>query len=110
MNGKHLDDFMTISFSHPSVDAFIIWGFWEGAHWRANEGGAIIRRDWSLRPAAEAFDRLVNRTWRTNTTVKTGRTGQIGVSAFYGGYTAQATKGNRKATVVGSHQKGRRPC
>ena len=107
VNGKHLDDFMTVSFSHPAVDAFIIWGFWEGAHWRANEGGAIIRRDWSLRPAAEAFDRLVNRTWRTNTTVQTSRTGQIGVSAFYGGYTVQATKGNRKATVVGSHEKGK---
>lgn len=27
-------DFMTAVFSHPSVKALMMWGFWEGAHWR----------------------------------------------------------------------------
>ncbi len=27
-------DFLTICFSHPAMKGFMIWGFWEGAHWK----------------------------------------------------------------------------
>jgi GH35 family endo-1,4-beta-xylanase len=26
-------DIMTVCFSHPAYEGFIIWGFWEGSHW-----------------------------------------------------------------------------
>ena len=31
-------------------------GFWKDSHWWAREGAAMFRRDWSNRPAAEAYE------------------------------------------------------
>ncbi len=36
-------DFLTICFSHPAMKGFMIWGFWEGAHWKPS--AAMIRRE-----------------------------------------------------------------
>jgi GH35 family endo-1,4-beta-xylanase len=86
VNGEHMRDFVTAAFSHPKVQAFIMWGFWEGAHWRAQEGGAMYRRDWTPRPAALAWEDLVRRQWWTNASAKTGRNGQAKVRAFLGSH------------------------
>ena len=48
-HAEYLRDFLTATFSHESVDAFIMWGFWEGSHWRSNVGGHMFRQDWSKR-------------------------------------------------------------
>ena len=29
----------------PSIDSFLMWGFWEARHWKPQ--GAILRRDWT---------------------------------------------------------------
>jgi hypothetical protein len=57
-------DFMTATFSYPSAKAFLIWGFWEGSHWRPR--GAMLRRDWSPKPNAEVYKDLVFKRWWTN--------------------------------------------
>lgn len=49
-------DFMTAAFSQPSVKAFVMSGFWEGAHWKPR--GAMLRRYWSLKPNGEAYQEL----------------------------------------------------
>ncbi len=77
-------DFMTIAFSNPSVKAFVMWGFWEGAHWRPN--GAMFRRDWSLKPNGEVYKDLVLKKWWTNTDGKTSAQGTYATRGFLGDY------------------------
>lgn len=50
-------DFLTLAFSHPAVDMFTFWGFWEGAHWKP--GAALYRRDWTPKPNALAYEALL---------------------------------------------------
>lgn len=53
-----------MSFSHPSVDAFIMWGFWDGNHWHQN--APIFNLDWSIKPSGQAYIDKVFNEWWTN--------------------------------------------
>ncbi len=77
-------DFLTVCFSHPRVDAFLMWGFWEGRHWRPR--GAMLRKDWSAKPNYEVWRELVHRRWRTEAEGVTGAGGEYGIRAFRGEY------------------------
>ncbi|MDQ3813355.1 MAG: endo-1,4-beta-xylanase, partial [Armatimonadota bacterium] len=41
VHGDYTRDYMIAAFIHPQVDAFLMWGFWEGSHWLADKGGAM---------------------------------------------------------------------
>ena len=90
-------DFMTAVFSYPQVKAFLMWGFWEGAHWRPR--GAMLRRDWSLKPNAEAYKDLVFNRWWTNTDGKTDARGTFAARGFLGEYDIEARAGGRSKTA-----------
>lgn len=84
IHARHMDDFLTACFSHPAVQSFLMWGFWEGSHWLADKGGAMFRRDWSERPTVAAYERLVKGKWWTRYASSTGRDGTVRTRAFYG--------------------------
>jgi len=90
-------DFLTAAFSHPSVKAFVMWGFWEGSHWRPR--GAMLRRDWSRKPNAEAYNDLVFKRWWTNANGKTDRQGTFATRGFLGDYEIEAKAGGKSKTV-----------
>ena len=50
--GMFTRDFYTALFSHPSVEGVVMWGFWDGAHWK--DDGVMYRKDWSLKTSGEA--------------------------------------------------------
>lgn len=75
-------DFLTAVFSHPSVDAVMCWGFWEGSHWKPR--AAFWARDWTLRPNGRAFLDLVFREWWTDVDLVTDAEGQARLRAFRG--------------------------
>ncbi len=77
-------DFLTMCFSHPSVDGFLSWGFWHGAHWLGN--GPYFRLDWSMRPAGKAVSDLLFNKWWTNTSTSTNTSGVAQVRGFKGKY------------------------
>ncbi len=83
-HAQHMEDSLIAMFSHPSVDTFILWGFWEGRHWRPE--AAMFRRDWSERPAVAVYRKWVVDTWRTNATLKADDTGRSRLRAFGGEY------------------------
>jgi endo-1,4-beta-xylanase len=83
-HAKYVADYLTAMYSQPKVSGFIMWGFWQGAHWRASEGGAMIRQDWSPRPAMTAWHDLVRRQWWTNYSSRTSSNGVSKGRAFYG--------------------------
>jgi endo-1,4-beta-xylanase len=101
VHAEYVRDFMIAAFSHPSVKAFIQWGFWEGSHWRSKAGGAMFRRDWSKRPAQEAYEDLVLNQWWTDWQGETSDGGTASLRAFYGEHevTAEATGKRGTATV-----------
>jgi len=93
-------DFMTYMFSNPSVKAFVLWGFWEGAHWIPS--GAMVRRDWSLKPNGQVYQDLVFKRWWTNADGKTGAKGTFTTRGFLGDYEIQVVAGGKTRTVQAS--------
>jgi endo-1,4-beta-xylanase len=90
-------DFLTATFSYPSVKAFVMWGFWEGSHWRPR--GAMMRRDWSLKPNGEAYKDLVFKKWWTNADGKTSAQGTFVTRGFLGDYEIEVKAGGKSKTI-----------
>jgi len=90
-------DFMTATFSYPSVKAFVMWGFWEGSHWRPR--GAMLRRDWSLKPNGEVYNDLVFKRWWTSADGKTGAQGTFATRGFLGDYEIEVKARGKAKTV-----------
>jgi len=90
-----LSDFYRLCFSHPAVEGILMWGFWEGAIWRP--GAAILNRDFSPRPAAEAYRKLVYDEWWTKAAGRTDVAGKFNTRAFFGRYTVTATTPDGRA-------------
>jgi endo-1,4-beta-xylanase len=84
LQADYLRDHMIACFSHPSVNEIIMWGFWEGRHWKPV--AAPYRRDWSKKPAALAWEDLVFKQWWTDATVKTDANGRATLRGFLGDY------------------------
>lgn len=98
VHAAYVRDFMIATFSHPKVTAFIMWGFWEGSHWRGKDGGAMIRRDWTSRPAQEAYEELVFTDWWTNWQGATNTAGQAKLRAFHGSHEIIAELNGKSVT------------
>ncbi len=81
---KYLRDFLTIVFSHESVDGFLMWGFWDGAHWRGN--APLFNEDWTIKPAGEIFIDLVYDQWWTEESGFTNANGEFSLRGFKGSY------------------------
>lgn len=97
-------DFMTAVFSYPQVKAFVMWGFWEGAHWKPR--GAMLRRDWSSKPNADVYRDLVFKRWWTNADGKTSAKGTFATRGFLGEYEIEAKAGAKSKTLRVSLPKG----
>jgi hypothetical protein len=88
---------MTAIFSHPAVDSFIMWGFWEPRHWRPE--AALFRPDWSVKPNGQAYLDLVFDEWWTDETLVTAADGTCAVRGFLGRYEVSAALGEREAST-----------
>jgi GH35 family endo-1,4-beta-xylanase len=76
-------DFLTAWFAHPATEAFIMWGFWGGAHWMG-ERGALFRKDWTPKPNLKAYEQLVLGDWWTDETLMSDAEGKISLRVFRG--------------------------
>ena len=89
MQADYTRDFLTACFSHPAIKGFMIWGFWEGAHWEPP--AAMIRRDWSTKPNYDAWNDLIYRQWWTDTSGVTESDGTFRTRGFLGDYAIEVT-------------------
>ncbi len=80
----HLEATLTLAFSHPSVTAFIMWGFWDRLHWLGN--APLYQTDWTLKPAGKVFMDLVHGAWKTEETLTTDAQGEASLRGFLGEY------------------------
>lgn len=81
---QYMRDILSISFAHPSLKGFLMWGFWDGAHWMNN--APIFNADWSLKPGGEAFIDQVFHQWWTNVSAQTPSSGDVSLRGFKGKY------------------------
>ena len=84
LQASYMADFLTMVFSHPAVDAFIMWGFWDGNHWKSN--APIFNLDWSLKPSGQAFIDKVFHEWWTSETLTSNAEGMVNARVFKGEY------------------------
>ncbi len=97
LDAQFLKDFMTAVFSHPSTNAFLMWGFWDGAHW--HNKAPIFNQDWTEKPSGAAYEQLVQRDWWTNADGTTDAKGVYQVRGFLGDYEVTVTNGSKSMTV-----------
>ena len=99
LQGQLMHDYLTAMFSHESIEAITMWGFWGGAHWRG-ENGALYRSDWSEKPSLTAYQDLVFDEWWTNETGSTDPTGEYLARAFKGYYDITVTHDGNQYEVA----------
>lgn len=82
-------DVLIAVFSHPAYTSFLLWGFWEGSHWKP--AAASWNKDWSIRKRGEVLEEWIGRRWHTEVTLKTNAKGKVKWRGFPGWYEVQAT-------------------
>jgi endo-1,4-beta-xylanase len=96
LQADYLRDFMTVAFSSPSVQSFLMWGFWEGRHWLPD--AAMYRTNWSLKPNGQAYKDLLFKRWWTNTTGSSNANGQYSTRGFLGDYKLTVIRNGKTLT------------
>ena len=97
LQAQYTRDFMTAVFAHPGVDAFVMWGFWQGRHWRPD--CAMFRKDWSIKPNGRAYKELVFKQWWTSAAGKTDAAGTYKTRGFMGDYEVTVAREGASKTV-----------
>lgn len=93
----NLENLYRTAFSHPSVQGILMWGFWEGAHWKGRDA-AIVNYDWTLNQAGKRFEALMEE-WTTKESGRTDETGSFYLRGFYGEYEITLTVPGKGKTV-----------
>jgi len=84
LQGTLMNNYLTVIFSHPTIEAITMWGFWEGSFHMPE--AALYRNDWSEKPALTAYQDLVFNDWWTDTEGNSDESGEYLVRAFKGEY------------------------
>ncbi|MFN0085724.1 MAG: endo-1,4-beta-xylanase [Blastocatellia bacterium] len=98
LQAEYTRDVMTMIFSQAKFTDFLMWGFWERAHWLP--AGAMYRADWSSKPMALAWNDLLFREWWTNESGATDRTGRFAMRGFKGAYNVTVEYGRISQTAA----------
>jgi GH35 family endo-1,4-beta-xylanase len=94
----YMRDVLIAAFSHPRVRNFIMWGFWDGAHWKGDS--PIFRQDWSLKPSGRVFIDYVFDHWWTNSSGTTNSQGLFSTRAFLGDYEISVSIKGHTTTIA----------
>ena len=84
-------DVLIATFSHPAYTSFLLWGFWEGSHWKPE--AASWNKDWTIRPRGAVIEEWITKHWHTKLTAKTNAQGQLTFRGFPGWY--EVTQANQ---------------
>jgi len=96
MQAKYTGDFLTMIFSHPATNGFLMWGFWDGAHWLGN--APLYDNNWNPKPTHATFTDLIFNQWWTDSTLTTDANGNLDLRGFKGDYRITTTHNNQTVT------------
>ena len=94
---RYTRDFLTTIFSHPAMEAFTMWGFWEGQMWQPP--AALLRKDFTVKPNGQAFMDLVLKQWWTGVTATTAADGSCATRGFLGDYKITVKNGGAEKSA-----------
>lgn len=77
-------DILIACYSHPAMNGFYIWGFWDGAHWAGD--APLFTKDWQLKESGKVYEDLVLNQFWTNEQGKTDSEGKFSGRGFHGDY------------------------
>jgi endo-1,4-beta-xylanase len=89
VRADRLEDAMRICFSHPAVEGIVLWGFWEGRHWRGADA-ALVNLDWTINAAGQRLLDLLDE-WTTEADLTTNTDGRTEFRGFLGTYRSVVT-------------------
>ncbi|QIF02985.1 endo-1,4-beta-xylanase [Roseimicrobium sp. ORNL1] len=92
-------DVLIATFSHPAYTSFLLWGFWEGSHWKPE--AASWNLDWTLKKRGEVLEEWIGKRWQTKVTLKTDAEGRLHWRGFPGWYEV-TVKGSKTKDVEAS--------
>lgn len=75
-------DALIACFSHPAYKGFLLWGFWEGSHWKKQCTSWNL--DWRIRERGKVLEEWIGERWRTQVTATTDAAGRITWRGFSG--------------------------
>jgi len=85
LKAQYLNDLMTITFSYPYSDGFLMWGFWDGAHYGGN--APLFDLNWNLKPGGKPFiDLVFDKWWTPTASLTTDTSGKTLLRGFKGKY------------------------
>lgn len=99
LQADYTRDFMTAIFAHASVEAFVLWDFYEGQ--ALNPDTALYDLDWNLKPNGRAFRDLVFKDWWTDEAGELDALGNFAVTGFKGDYRVEVTVDGETLTFDG---------
>lgn len=97
VRANQLEGFYRLAYAHPAVQAIKSWGFWEGAHWRADWGTpvALVDRDWRVAESGKRLQALMQE-WKSQTSGRSDSRGHFSFSAHHGDYQMQIRSADGK--------------
>lgn len=99
---NELKKLFPIYFTHPNVEAILMWGFQEGDHWQPHS--VMWKEDWTPRPQALAYQELVYNDLWTQITDKVDNMGNFKTAAFYSDYII-ISNGESKKVILSKKDK-----
>ena len=98
LKARNLVAFYNTVFAHPSVEGILMWGFWEGLHWRPD--AALWNKDWTPTMAARAYHDLVYDRWWTQYEGMADEKGICEVKVFFGFHQIEVNESVQKQVWV----------
>jgi len=93
---RALENYLRGAFSHPAVEDFLMWGFWDGRHWQSE--APLFYEDWEEKPAYDVWTGLVFEEWWTDESGATDDDGTFATTGFHGEYEVTATVDGQELT------------
>ena len=91
---REVEQFYTILFSHPAVEAITWWDFSDQDAWQGAPAG-LVRADMTPKPAYEALMKLIKGKWWTHTETRVQQAGEARFRGFFGTYHVTVKDGMR---------------
>jgi len=88
--------FLKTTFSHPAVDDFLVWGFWDPNHWQ--DDAPFFTEEWEEKPSLAEYRGLVFDEWWTEESGSTDGEGAFSTTGFKGTYEVTATIDGEEVT------------
>lgn len=98
ITGPFLRDMLITAYSQPKARGFLMWGFWDGQHWR--KYAPLFEEDWTRKDGARVWEKLVLNDWMTHETAITDDNGNAVIRGFRGDYDIAVTVGGKTAATT----------